>query len=606
MENRARWPLLSHDVALPLVIVLAVLATFAGALGNGWVEWDDNINFLENPNYRGFGWSEIRWMLTVTTGPHWIPLTWVTLALDYVVWGMNPLGYHLTSLLLHAANGVLLYLVALRLLGLGAPQAGRTALSVGAAAAALFWALHPLRAESVAWVTERRDVLSGLFYLATVLLYLRMCAAEGAERRRWLAASLACYALALLSKFLVITLPFVLLVLDAYPLRRFSRATVREKVPYLLLAAAGAAIALWAARANVPLTPVESHPPIARAAMTVYSLAFYLRKTVIPTDLSPVYELPAEVHLSDLPFLASTVGVALLTLAFLLLRRRWPAGLAVWVAYGVTLAPASGIVHGGPQLVADRYSYLSCLGWALLAGAAVCAVVSPGASGARVRRWSPLAVAVLALWIVALGFLTWHQVQVWRDTEALWRQAIDVDPACGLCHNRLGAFLGDRGALVPALDHFEKAIQARPDRIRYHGNMGLALLRLNRPAEAIPHLRRVLERYPADVEMRSRLGAALILEKRLDEARAELDEAIRLDPTHAEALTNLGVALTALDRPAEAVPPFERAIAANPELPLARFGLARAYRLLGRTAAAEEQAAIGTRLLSRPASGAPR
>src|SRR2546427_563635 len=232
---------------LLVVSTLAPLVVFAPGVGNDFVDWDDNLNFVTNPYYRGLGWTELRWMLTATVTGHYIPVTWMTLGLDYVLWGMNPAGYHLTNLVLHALNTVLFALIAIRLLRLARPRTGETALWAGTVTAALFFSLHPLRAETVAWVTERRGLLSAFFSLVTALTYVRMAAAEGAPRRRWLAVSVGSYAMALASKAAVVPLPLVLLLMDVYPLGRLparwrtwgapeARAVWREKGPYAPLA----------------------------------------------------------------------------------------------------------------------------------------------------------------------------------------------------------------------------------------------------------------------------------------------------------------------------------------------------------------------------------
>jgi len=205
---------------IPIAIAAITVAVFAPALWYGFVLWDDDRNLLANPHYRGLGWAQLRWAFTSAVMGHWIPVTWVTFGLDHALWGMDAFGYHLTNVLLHAANAVLCYLLALRLLGRALPAASPGAIALGGGAAALFFAVHPLRVESVAWITERRDVLSAFFCLLTVLAYLRMCEAEGRARRRWLVASLVAYTLGLLSKSLIMSLPFVLLVIDVYPLRR--------------------------------------------------------------------------------------------------------------------------------------------------------------------------------------------------------------------------------------------------------------------------------------------------------------------------------------------------------------------------------------------------
>ena len=208
--------------AAPLALALVTAVVFAPVLRAGFVDWDDPINFLENPYYRGLGWRQLRWMLTANVMGHWIPVTWLTLGADFAVWGMNPFGYHLTNLLLHSASAALFYFVSQRLLRLAMPAASPGILSLGAAVAALYFAVHPLRVESVAWITERRDLTSGLFFLLTILAYLKAHERPPAVRAVWRLAALGAAALALASKSIVMGLPLVLLILDAYPLGRLG------------------------------------------------------------------------------------------------------------------------------------------------------------------------------------------------------------------------------------------------------------------------------------------------------------------------------------------------------------------------------------------------
>ena len=541
-----------RDAALVAVLTLAV---FSPALGNDWVEWDDLFNFGDNPYYRGLGWPQIVWMFTAAWGGHWTPIAWLTLGLDYVVWGMNPLGYHLTSLLWHAANAALVLVVATRLLRAAWPEAGAGMLRVGAGTAALFFALHPLRVESVAWITERRDLVSGFFYLLTVLCWLVMLerADEGA-RRRWYWAALGAYVLALLSKSIVISLPLVLLVLDVYPLRRLTAASWRgpqgrrvlmEKVPFLALALALTVLTAVSFRSR--LSPLDHYGPLARIGMAAYSLVFYVWKTVVPADLSPVYELPWRVSILDPAFLTTTL-IALATLAVLVAARRWwPAGLAVAVVYALALAPVSGLAHAGPQLVADRYSYLSTLGLALLLGGALMAVMARDAAGDLRPGLARLVVGAVGAWIVILGALTVSQVLVWHDDRSLWEHALAIDPDCGHCNKAFA---------------------------RYQATSGNAEARF----------RRLLAGNPRDLDARARLGALLVQQRRFAEAETELRAVLRESPDSPEALTFLGLALFESGRPDEAVPVLEHAVAVTPNAALPRFGLGRSLQMLGRDA----------------------
>ena len=540
------------DVAAVLLLVLATLAVFAPALSNGFVDWDDDRNFLGNPHYRGLGVAQLTWMLTSALTGHWIPLTWLTLGVDFTVWGMNPVGYHLTNVLLHAAAAALVFFVARRLLALALPAAGAAPRRLGAVAAAAAFALHPLRAESVAWITERRDVLAGVFFLLTILAYLRACETERGTRRWWLGASVACHALALLSKSIVITLPVILLVLDVYPLRRGAptwrgwlsrerRHLWLEKIPFLALSLAAGVAALVALRGAGYLTPVGHLSLEARLALAAYGVAFYLWKTLVPAALSPLYELPLVLRLTAPRFLAAALAVAALAVVLWRSRWRWPAGLAAGTVYAVILLPVSVRIHAGHQLVADRYSYFACLPWAIVLGGALAVVVDRAARGALRPAAARAAVAGVALWVVAASALTWQQVQVWRDTGTLWRHAIDADPTCAVCHSQLGAWLGARGRLAAARGHFERGLALRPDHGPLRVNRAVALLMVGQSAEAAAELAALAERFPLDATVHGRLGAALAREGNWRAAIAALERAVDLDPREPRARFELAL-----------------------------------------------------------------
>src|SRR5438876_5829497 len=272
------------DWLVPALIALVTFAAFLPTLQNQFVNWDDDENFLDNPHYRGLGWTQLRWMWTTFHLGHYIPLTWMTFGLDYRLWGMNPFGYHLTSLLLHAANAVVFFFVVRRILTLALPGPAERghALAVSAGFAALVFAIHPLRVESVAWATERRDVLSGLFYLSAILVYLRAC--ERGERGRWYWGAVALFGCALLSKSMAVSLPVVLLILDVYPLRRLggalgwrstpARRVYVEKIPFVLLAAAASAIAVMAQSSVHAAVSLAQLSALDRLAVAAYGLSF--------------------------------------------------------------------------------------------------------------------------------------------------------------------------------------------------------------------------------------------------------------------------------------------------------------------------------------------
>lgn len=573
---------------------------FAPALRNGFVSWDDEFNFIRNPHYRGLGWAQLKWMFgdAPAWAGHWIPLTWVSFGLDYLLWGLDPFGYHLTNVVLHAANAALFFLVARRLLECALPGLDEPWRTLGATTSALFFALHPMRAESVAWATERRDVLSGLFFLLAVLAYLRMV--ETGRRARWLTVSVGCFALATLSKSIVTTLPLILAVLDVYPLRRLpaaggwatpaARRVWAEKVPYLAIAAASGVMALRVVSSAQQFASAAEYPLAARASVVAYNLAFYAWTTLVPLGLTHIHELPEPLRWWQAPFLPSALGVGATTVAVVLARRVWPAGVAVWLTYVISVLPISGLViHKDPQIVADRYSYLACLGLALLVGAGAGLLGRASVAGTLRPAIGRLALGVIAVWLAALAALSWGQVQVWRDSLTLWSHAADVEPACAFCENQLGHALHHAGASADAVPHLERAVALKPGRMAYQRDLGVVLLWLGRPAEAIPHMRLAADRYPTDLDLRARLGVALLREGRADEAARYLADVARGRPDQLDALTALGMALLAAGRPAEAVGPLERAVALDGSAGAARVALARVYRALDRREAMTAQ-----------------
>jgi hypothetical protein len=409
---------------LAFAVVSAVVVTFLPVVHNGWIPLDDEENFLHNPDYRGLGPDQIGWMFTTSRLGHYQPLSWVTLGVDYLLWGMDARGYHATSLAIHAANGVLLMALAWILFGHSERLSRHPrARAAGALFAALFFALHPLRVESVAWVTERRDVLCGFFSLLTLLAAV---SDRLTERRRRILLPLL-YAAAVLSKGIAVALPVAVLALDLLGLtpggRRTLRDAVRIRFPLLVVAALSAASTLWAsagARANVGTIGIGQ-----RIAAVSYSLCFYVVRTVVPLHLRVFMPWPRlqPVSLSTTRFALATAAVVLAAGLLLLLWRRVPTLLAGAVVYAAFLLPVSGVFQAGPQLVAHRYSYLACWPWALLLGFGA-ALIAVGAGWGRRAELGVLALAVL----VGLALETREQIPLWHDGLSFTRAAVAGAP----------------------------------------------------------------------------------------------------------------------------------------------------------------------------------
>ena len=582
-------------MALPSAVVILTFLAFLPTLENNFVDWDDEANFQLNESYRGLGWTQLKWMFTAFHLGHYAPLTWITFGADYLVWGLDPLGYHLTNLLLHAANAVVFYLIALRLLQGGIPGSKDRPLPLrlSAALAALVFAVHPLRVESVAWATERRDVLSGLFYLLAVLVYLRReqdSSGGPAARRRQYWACLLLFILALFSKSMAVTLPAVLLLLDIYPLRRFpltvaglgssqARGALLEKLPFFAFSALASIGAFRATIAADSLTPETTLRWVDRAAVSVYGLAFYLWKSIFPIRLSNLYELPTPFDPLASPIVLSTAGVAALILLSAWLWRRTPAFLIAFAAYTVILLPVIGIFHTGRQIAADRYTYLASMPWAVLLGAALLAGWGAVPASRPRLRVAVLTVAPLLL-VLVLGALTWRQVQVWHDTETLWTNALRSAPSAH-AHQSLGRELVRRGRVGEALPHLQARVELRPDGPVEHYEVAAALERLGRLPEATEHYAKAVRLSPANPHFRNYLGTALMKEGRFDEAVTELRRAVALEGGSAEAHKNLGAALGRQGRDAEAIEQFEEALRLSPDFAEAHEGLGLVFMRRG-------------------------
>ena len=529
--------------ALPLLVAVVTGVCFAPALSGSFLNWDDNVNFLDNPAYRGLGLEQIRWATTSVLFGHYIPLTRLTWSANYVLGGMDPRRYHLVNVLLHAANAVVFYFVARRLLaaavGAGSQAVRREPdLRVAAAVAALVFGLHPLRVEPVAWITGRADVLCATFALLAVWAYLRGVEGAGPARTLDIIVSAGAFAAALLSKGVALPLPAALLLLDVYPLRRSSRLgwrpLVQEKIPLLLVMLAGAVTVAYAVRQGAVLTPVSTYGPVARITAVIHSCVVSLLRFIWPASLSPLYEMPARISLLEPRFALVVAAAVLITAALIVLRHRWPAGLTAWTFSALMLAPTSAAMRQGADLSPDRYSYLAGLGFAVLAGGAALAVIRLVRRGALNRRLARMAGISVVVILAGLGAASWSFTEVWKDSETLWRWAVDLDPACSICHGKLGeSALGGPGGASRAREAeamFRRAIALRPDLPEPYFNLGTALVMQGRYAEAEEPLRSYMERAPLAASGPERLGLVYLLERRYEAAVPLLRSALRQRP----------------------------------------------------------------------------
>lgn len=582
-------------VALSLPAVAALL-TFSPILNNDFVySWDDGTNLLNNPSYRGLGWAQLKWMAASTEMGHYQPLSWLLHGLNYTLWGLNPRGYHLTSLILHALNASLVAALSARLYRLARTRVAagsQVRVWLAAAAAACLFALHPLRAEAVAWATAQRDLLSTFFLLLAVLAYLRARDPVAHRSRTWFGLSVAATAASLLSKPMGVSLPFVLLILDAYPLNRIgagveggwsgpqTRRAVVEKTPFFLLAIAAALIALVAESQVGAMVPIASHGIPERMALALFGAAFYLWTTLFPLSLSPLYQRPQTISLLEAELLLSGLALITITAGLIWRRRRWPGLLTAWLAYLAMLAPVSGIVQLGPFKAADRYTYVSCIGWAILAGGGLMLW------GERLRRIRAHAVAPILVAValsLLFGVLAWRQSQVWRNAETLWRHAIAYSSECSVGHNNLGIELGKQRRYHEAIEHYTRANEITPAYRNAISNMAGALAMVDRLPEAEALYRRLLHLSPRNAIAHNNLANVLSMQDKTEGVVALYERALELDPAYDTPALNLGKHWVDQGRYERALQAFDRAYRIRPEQDSSYWKtVIRSLRALGR------------------------
>jgi len=587
---------------LCLLLGITTLAVYWPAGGNGFVDYDDGDYVTANSHVQnGLAWETVVWAFTTGHASNWHPLTWLSHALDCRLFGEHAGPHHLVSVALHIANTLLLFLVLRRMTG----ALWRSAL------VAAFFALHPLHVESVAWVSERKDVLSGLFFLLTLGAYaiyvekLRArnqgqaeAGAHGVTRltRRpllYYSLSLLFFTLGLMSKPMLVTLPFVLVLVDYWPLGRLRRAAlgglVLEKLPFLALSLASSVVTFLAQRKGGAVS--TALPLDARIGNAAISYVRYLAKMVWPAKLSVLYPHPGHWPLSEV--IAAACFLALATGAVVFLARRRPALAAGWFWFLGMLVPVIGLVQVGIQSMADRYMYLPMIGLLVPLMWNLPDLLPP-------RAWRVPALGLAAVFaLMACAALTVRQEQYWRDSEALFSRAIKVTDRNYLAYNNLGFYLSRQGRTAEAMVNYQRsleintnyedalnnvgyalagqkkydaaigyylaALRIRPNHPEVHNNLGNAVSELGRVDEAIGHYLATLAQNPEHADAHNNLGVALAMKGQLDEAIVHFRQAISLKPNDASAHSNLGNALAVQHKLDGAIHEYEQALRIRPE-----------------------------------------
>lgn len=530
-----------------MVLLALTLAVYAQTGSHQFINFDDTLYVTDNPHVQaGLTGANVAWAFTATSASNWHPLTWLSHMADVQMFGLNPRGHHMTSVVLHVVAVLLLFLLLAEMTG--APW---QSLFV----AALF-ALHPLHVESVAWVAERKDVLSCLFWLLTILLYSLYVRKPRAGR--YLAA-LACFAAGLMAKPMLVTLPVVLLFLDYWPLNRFrppddrpaATALVIEKLPFFLLSALSSAITIIAQHRGGAMKNLDVAPLGLRLGNAVVAYVQYIFKTFWPTDLALLYPFPASIPTWQ--SVGALLLLVMISIAVIGFRQRGPYLLTGWFWFLVTLLPVIGLIQVGGQSMADRYTYIPLTGLFIM----VAWGVNDLLRGYRQREAA--LVMLSGAVICALTAMTWQQLGYWKDSITLYRHTLAVTSGNYLILNNYGIALAEQGDLDGAIAQYREALRVWPQSANAHIN----------------------------------LGAAYAHEENFDEAIREYGEALRIKPDYALAMTDMAKALAAQGKGNEAIAQYEQALKLDPTLAGAHRDLALLLMKAGRRDEAQthEQAA---------------
>ncbi len=550
------------SILTPLLVAALTVAAFLPAVRNEFINWDDIQNFADNPHYRTFSDTDLRWMFTTFHLGPYQPLSWLSLALDCRLIGPTAAAHHTFNLVYQTLAAITLYFVAVRLLAL-ATRRSRSDLRLKLAAAfgALVFAVHPLRVESVAWASERRDVLSGFLIALTVLLYLRAMDRPPGHRRWRLALCVAAYALALLAKAAGMSLPVVLLLLDAWPLRRFEkspqaeppqseppRRVLLEKLPFVILAVAAAVVAFFGQREQSAFQSLADLSILDRIRVASFGVWFYLFKSLWPAGLRPIYSMPSGAALAAPRFWFAVGGILIASGLALAQWQKRPWLAVAWFSILALLAPVSGLAQAGPQLAADRYAYLPGMVIGLLAAGALLAITAR-AKSTSLSFGATIAAAVIVLLLAAT---TSRQTRFWHDSIAVWHRVLAFEPANRFARANLAAAHLRRGEVAPAIEQLEINARNHPDQLQQQISLATTLRQTGRANDSLAPARRAVEIDPRSPDAQRALGEALLLTDRVNESVAPLGMLCQLAPNDAFARVRLAEALMRQSKPQRA------------------------------------------------------
>jgi tetratricopeptide (TPR) repeat protein len=545
------------------------LLVYLPALHNDFVNWDDDKYVFENPFIRSFSMIFFKRAFLGFFASNWHPLTWMSHAVDYAVWGLDPFGHHLTSIVLHAFNSFLVVIFVILLLEAfrertkengPSPFLNERAVMIAAGTTGLLFGIHPLHVESVAWVSERKDLLCALFFLLSVIAYTKYVGGRKPEdsandeaglknffiNRRYF-FTLGFFILALLSKPMAVTLPVVLLILDWYPfgrirsLKTFLTACV-EKLPFIALSLASSIITILGQAASRAMKSTGYAPFSTRIYVAANALIAYFGKMLLPLTLVPYYPYPKNGLRASFEYLAPIVLVAVITAVSMIAAKKQKIWLSAWGYYAVTLLPVIGIVQVGLQAMADRYTYLPSLGPFLVTGLGVAWLWEKAPTQKKLEPYVKLFLgAAAACMVFFLSIATIEQSGVWKNSMSLWTYVIEKEPDASLAYNNRGMTYDELGRFDQAIEDFARAIELAPRDSEAYSNRGMLYEKMGRLDKAIEDFEMAITLNPARPASYNNLGIAYAGAGLVDKAFEQFNKAILLDQDCAMAYNNRGL-----------------------------------------------------------------
>jgi protein O-mannosyl-transferase len=600
------------------LVAVITFIVFSPALQNEFINWDDNEYVYDNPFIRSLDARLLKSAFGGFYAANWHPLTWISHAIDYAIWGLNPLGHHLTNNILHALNTMMVVFLVMQLMEVLRKTEGNNRLSwsflndrtigITGAITGLLFGLHPLHVESVAWVAERKDLLCALFFVLSVTVYAGDVQRESAQEtvvsrlfnaRYFLAMGF--FVLALMSKPMAVTLPAVLLIVDWYPFGRIQSLKTLvlacvEKLPFIALSVISSVVTILAQKAGGTMALTELVPLSTRVIVAAKALITYLWKIIVPLNLVPYYPYPENVSLLSLEYffpMVLVIGITIFCIVFSKKQKLWLSG---WGYYVIMLLPVIGIVQVGSQSMADRYTYLPSLGPFLIIGviaAKVYAKVTALNQRGVILRIASLLIALAML--ILISYATVGQIGIWKNSTVFWSYLIEKEPErAPMAHNNLGTVYASQGQFDRAIPEYQAALRLKPDFAEAHNNFGDAYSSQGQLDKAIPEYQAALRLKPDFAQAHYNLGLAYASQGQFDRAIPEYQAALRLKPDFAEAHNNLGDAYSSQGQLDRAIVEYQTALRLNPHLVNAHYNLALAYRSQGQLdrAIAEFQTAL--------------